>query len=39
MVVLSFFPKFSSILKEKKNTVILKILKISERSNGRFTVK
>ena len=39
MMVLSFFQKFSRILKKKKNTVILKILKISEKSNDRFTVK
>ena len=30
---------FLEFLKKKKNTVILKILKISEKSNGRFTVK
>ena len=31
----NIFPNF----KKKKSTVILKILMISEKSNGRFTVK
>ena len=35
-----FFSKnFLEFLKKKQNTVILKILKISEKSNGRFIVK
>ena len=38
-IVIRLFTKFSLILKKKKNTVILKILKIAEKSNGRFTVK
>ena len=38
-IVLSFFENFPEFLKKKKNTVILKILKIPEKSNGRFTVK
>ena len=39
MLVLSSFESFLEFLKKKKNTVILKILKISEKSNGRFTVQ
>ena len=38
MIVLSFFRKFAGFLKKKTNTVILKILKISEKFNGRSTV-
>ena len=39
-IVLSFFFENSlEFLKKKKNTVILKILKISEMFNGRFIVK
>ena len=38
-IVISFFENFLEFLKKKKNTVILKILKISEKSDGRFTVK
>ena len=38
-VVLSFFQNFLEFFKKKKHTVILKILKISEKSNGRFTAK
>ena len=34
-----FFENFLEFLTKKKNTVIPKILKISEKSNGRFTVK
>ena len=34
-----FFENFLEFLKKKKNTVILKILKILEKSNGRFIVK
>ena len=33
-----FFRKFSLILKKKKSIVILKVLKISGMSNGRFIV-
>ena len=40
MVVLSFFFKnFLELFKKKEKNVILKILKISEKSKGRFTVK
>ena len=41
MTVLNFFWGFffHEFLKKKKNTVILKTLKISEKSDGRFTVK
>ena len=34
--VLSFLKKLLEILKEKKNNLILKILKISEKSNCRI---
>ena len=39
MVVKFFFENFLEFLKKKKSTIILKILKISVKSNGRFTVK
>ena len=39
MPVLSLFRNLLEFLEKKENTVILKILKISEKSNGRFTVK
>ena len=39
MIVLSFFENFLELLKKKKNTVLLKVLKISEKYNGRFTLK
>ena len=35
MIVVSFF----RILKKEENIIILKMLKISEQSKGRFTVK
>ena len=38
-IVQSFFENFLEFLKKKKNTVIVKILKISAKSNERFTVK
>ena len=34
-----FFENFLDFIQKKKNTVILEILKILEKSNGRFTVK
>ena len=36
-IVLRFFENFLEFLNKKKNTVNLKILKISEKSNGRFS--
>ena len=39
MIVLSFCQNFIEFFKQKKNSIILKILKISEKSKGRFTVK
>ena len=38
-IVLSFFENFLEFLKKKNNPVILETLKISQKSNGRFTVK
>ena len=39
MILLSFFKNFLEFLKKKKNSVILKILKISEKTNGGCTFK
>ena len=39
MIVLIVFENFLEFLKKRKTTVILKILKISEKSNGKSTVK
>ena len=38
-IVVSFFENFVEFSSKKKNTVILKILRILEKSNGRFTAK
>ena len=38
-IVLSFFRKFSGIPKKEEKHCNSEILKISEKSNGRFTVK